>query len=330
MARAVLVLALAMAPATAFALAVHGDTESTCNPPAHTQRPDDDPGWDYVGQTGAGAAVYLGNGYILAPRHFTPNSSVNFPVGSFALDTTFPAVNLANPNPGEGAPDLRVFRILDPPALAPLPIAETSPTAGEPGGAPATDLLLIACGRTRNTPLQPFNDRYGYGTSIARRRVWGVNTVSLDSSLTTMGGHATYAFRSSFEARTGEAQAVDKDSGGGVFVFNGDQDRWELAGMIIGAVPYDGNLTRALFGNQVIMADLSVYRDQLLSFFSQPPLAGDADGDGDVDLDDFVAIKNHFGTAGNATWADGDFDGDGDVDLDDFVILKNNFGASAP
>ena len=53
---------------------------------------------------------------------------------------------------------------------------------------------------------------------------------------------------------------------------------------------------------------------------------GDADGDGDVDLDDFVVLKQNFGTPAGATAATGDFDGDGDVDLDDFVILKTNFG----
>jgi hypothetical protein len=55
---------------------------------------------------------------------------------------------------------------------------------------------------------------------------------------------------------------------------------------------------------------------------------GDADGDGDVDLDDFVILKTNFGTPSGATAATGDFDGDGDVDLDDFVILKSNFGTA--
>ncbi|NLF30006.1 MAG: hypothetical protein GX591_03865 [Planctomycetes bacterium] len=55
-------------------------------------------------------------------------------------------------------------------------------------------------------------------------------------------------------------------------------------------------------------------------------LPGDADGDADVDLDDFVALKTHFGTLGGATLGEGDFDFDGDVDLDDFVVLKNSFG----
>ncbi|NLF32684.1 MAG: hypothetical protein GX591_17550, partial [Planctomycetes bacterium] len=57
-----------------------------------------------------------------------------------------------------------------------------------------------------------------------------------------------------------------------------------------------------------------------------PAVPGDADADGDVDLDDFVLLKQNFGTPSGATAAQGDFDGDGDVDLDDFVILKQNFG----
>ncbi|NLF29654.1 MAG: hypothetical protein GX591_02060 [Planctomycetes bacterium] len=59
-------------------------------------------------------------------------------------------------------------------------------------------------------------------------------------------------------------------------------------------------------------------------------LSGDANGDGAVDLDDFVILKNHFGTPSGATVAEGDFDGDGDVDLDDFVVLKTHFGAVQP
>lgn len=56
-----------------------------------------------------------------------------------------------------------------------------------------------------------------------------------------------------------------------------------------------------------------------------PPKPGDADDDGDVDLDDFVILKNEFGAVPPPALR-ADFDDDGDVDLDDFVILKNNFG----
>jgi len=56
-------------------------------------------------------------------------------------------------------------------------------------------------------------------------------------------------------------------------------------------------------------------------------IPGDCDGDGDVDLDDFVILKTNFGRS-NVTGgpAEGDCDNDGDVDLDDFVILKSAFG----
>jgi hypothetical protein len=56
-------------------------------------------------------------------------------------------------------------------------------------------------------------------------------------------------------------------------------------------------------------------------------LAGDADGDGDVDLADFTILRNNFGLEAGATFATGDFDGNGMVDLADFTILRNNFGA---
>ena len=55
---------------------------------------------------------------------------------------------------------------------------------------------------------------------------------------------------------------------------------------------------------------------------------GDADGDGDVDLDDFAYLLSNFGQTGKV-WCDGDFDGDGDVDLDDFSILPDLMKAFA-
>ncbi len=53
-------------------------------------------------------------------------------------------------------------------------------------------------------------------------------------------------------------------------------------------------------------------------------IAGDANGDHEVTLDDFARLKVHFGTG--TTWGEGDFDADGDVDLDDFALLKKHFG----
>lgn len=59
---------------------------------------------------------------------------------------------------------------------------------------------------------------------------------------------------------------------------------------------------------------------------SAPPgLAGDFDGDGDVDGADFVAWQTNFPTASGATQAMGDADGDGDVDGADFATWQGQF-----
>jgi hypothetical protein len=56
-------------------------------------------------------------------------------------------------------------------------------------------------------------------------------------------------------------------------------------------------------------------------------VAGDVDGDGDVDLSDFGLLKQAFGQSGDQLAAD--LDGNGQVDLTDFGQLKSNFGIRA-
>ncbi len=54
---------------------------------------------------------------------------------------------------------------------------------------------------------------------------------------------------------------------------------------------------------------------------------GDANGDDQVNLDDFGILKANLGAAG--TIAQGDFSPDGRIDLNDFGVLKENFGGPA-
>jgi len=61
------------------------------------------------------------------------------------------------------------------------------------------------------------------------------------------------------------------------------------------------------------------------AYESAARVGGDANGDGCVDLKDFVILKQNWG-ATNATWSQGDFTGNGVVDMGDFVVLKQNFG----
>jgi glucose/arabinose dehydrogenase len=56
------------------------------------------------------------------------------------------------------------------------------------------------------------------------------------------------------------------------------------------------------------------------------PIAGDFDGDDDVDADDLVVWQNAFAAGGNAS---GDADGDGDTDGADFLVWQQNIGAAS-
>ena len=53
---------------------------------------------------------------------------------------------------------------------------------------------------------------------------------------------------------------------------------------------------------------------------------GDANLNGEVAFDDFLALSTGFGNDGN--WAQGDFDANGKVEFADFLLLSANFGSS--
>jgi hypothetical protein len=56
---------------------------------------------------------------------------------------------------------------------------------------------------------------------------------------------------------------------------------------------------------------------------------GDANIDGQVNLQDFNRLATAFGTTGTALWSQGDFNYDGNVNLQDFNRLASNFGLNA-
>jgi len=52
---------------------------------------------------------------------------------------------------------------------------------------------------------------------------------------------------------------------------------------------------------------------------------GDANGDGKVNFDDYLALESSFGSSQSAG-ANADFDGNGKVDFQDYLLLESNFG----
>lgn len=76
----------------------------------------------------------------------------------------------------------------------------------------------------------------------------------------------------------------------------------------------------------VLDANCTDARDLSDFLSSQNLIPGDADGDGKVQLSDFVILSQNYRMP--AEYTGGDFDKSGFVDLQDFVVLVNNFGSS--
>jgi hypothetical protein len=62
-----------------------------------------------------------------------------------------------------------------------------------------------------------------------------------------------------------------------------------------------------------------------LGFLLAPAMAGDANLDGKVDINDLTVVLANYGQTG-ATWSQGDFIGDGKVDINDLTIVLANYG----
>ena len=63
-------------------------------------------------------------------------------------------------------------------------------------------------------------------------------------------------------------------------------------------------------------------------YLSPARLAGDANGDGKVDVNDLTVVLTSFGQSG-MSWSQGDFNGDGQVDVNDLTILLTAFGQTS-
>ena len=84
------------------------------------------------------------------------------------------------------------------------------------------------------------------------------------------------------------------------------------------------------FGNDLVFVGSTPFEGRELFAIRGPEtvdrLAGDANEDGEVSVNDFLILSRNFG-AQNADWSMGDFNEDGKVDVGDFLVLSRNFGA---
>ena len=86
-----------------------------------------------------------------------------------------------------------------------------------------------------------------------------------------------------------------------------------------GWIMVDGTVETISIGGQELFVDC-LKGDEV-----EPATPGDVDGDGDVDVDDLMALIAAYGST--CSGCPEDLDGDGDVDVDDLMILLGNYGS---
>jgi hypothetical protein len=152
---------------------------------------------------------------------------------------------------------------------------------------------------------------------------WGTNHVfqrDLDVRLST--NDSTISFSTDFSSVSPtehECQVAVGDSGGGAFIKRGGT--WELAGILFASNVYAGQPSKtALFGNETLISDISVYRSQILALTSAPACSDglDDDADGRTDWPDDPGCDSPGDTSERspALECDDGLDNDGDGAID--------------
>jgi hypothetical protein len=244
----------------------------------NTTAPTGGQGWDYVGRidhvSSRASVTYLDNNWFITANHV---KVLDNPTGvllggsPYSIDTGS-WTRLTN-SVGSDA-DLMMFRVAESVGLPALGIA-SSPANG-------TALTMIGNGRDRATDLTYWNvsggtwteagsptNAAGYKWEADSTKRWGSNTKEADFGLLDDGFGITDVFYTDFDGIDGEAQGVQFDSGGGIFVDGGTE--WELAGLMIAVGGSPGQPAgTSVFGNRTYVADLSTYSGQIADTVAIP------------------------------------------------------------
>lgn len=257
----------------------------------NTTAPVDDPGFANVGRRlpgeGAGSFVYLGNNKVLTAAHI----GIADVVFGGVTYTAVPGTEVQLQNPDTSPTDLVIFEIASDPGLPAVNIAATTPTDG-------SDIVMVGNG-LRRVPTETYwnvdtsdsmnwvwnpgtlatHNASGFAYSGSTGIRWGTNEISdNDFDFVVPEGDVEGMLISFNEGATSdEAQASTGDSGGAIFYKNTDTNAWELSGiMITTANPTSwSNVPGAhgIYGQATLVADLSVYRDQIVAAVPEPTTA---------------------------------------------------------
>jgi len=254
---ALAIFVLGAAPSRAVLIAT-GDGTGNVTAPA------DDPGFANVGTRTTGLTVlYVGYGWVLTANHVGAGDVIL--AGQTYVAMPYSEVRLRNQD-GTNA-DLLLFKLLLWPQIPNLVIASQTPGVG-------TVATLIGNGADRGAATV-WNSIAGYSWGTRNTIRWGTAPVEEQAVNVSLAGSVTRAFTTLFKRRAtpSPAQAAVGDSGGAVFVkVNGV---WNLAGVMVAVDTYMGQpASTSLYGNHTFAADLTTYREQIVSTIMPPPSCG--------------------------------------------------------
>jgi predicted outer membrane repeat protein len=136
--------------------------------------------------------------------------------------------------------------------------------------------------------------------------------VDFDSNTGTIGGAVmTNLCQSATFERCAFTSNVGTDADYGDVIHNSDETNLVIL-----------KTTDVCGSNRPFSGSVSFSARLIIEESCEDPVAGDYDGDGDLDADDHAAI-------GVALGISGDTDGDGDVDSDDYTALRDQLGICA-
>ncbi|QHI68816.1 trypsin-like serine protease [Tichowtungia aerotolerans] len=278
----------------------------------NTNAPADDPGFNRIGVfQNDRSSVYVGNSWFLTANHNGAPTMVLMDGTNYTyMSGTW--TQLTN-NVGDTI-DLAMFKVAGNTPSEMMSIRSVTPL-------PLQDIIMIGNGRDRTSGLTKWDSEwnvvtvgsysysgYTYDSSFpyATSLRWGDNAVQ---SIGLVSEGMTF-FSTDFDNAVGEAQGAPGDSGGGAFIKNGLT--WELAGTIlyIGEYTNQPSAKVAAFGNLTYMADLSVYRSQIMG----QRAVTDVDDDGIPDGWEY----EKSGSAVNVS-AVSDQDGDGFTGEEEYI-----------
>jgi hypothetical protein len=254
---------------------------------ANMSAPSDDPGWNNVGAIGFGGGVYIGYGWVLTANHVGSGDGITLGGVKYPM---LPGTGHQLTNAGaagkSASTDLYMFQINKPSLSLPfLHVASTAPANGE---------MVTMIGRGFLQQVNPtfwdvnessnpwiwaetteaLANEAGFKTDGTKAMRWGTNAI--DGRGWFNVGLDVYGLGTTWDrfVSTNEAQVVNGDSGGAVFVKQAGA--WNLAGIIIaqGLLPNQpGGTSTAVYSNTSYFADLSSYRPQILAIVVPEPAA---------------------------------------------------------